>query len=358
MFLLKKPVPGGYWGGKLTEKRTMANWIRRVSLTGLIIFSATAVFATVSSEDKSFQNIKKAINEGKRETGAKAAKTFIRQFPKSDYLPEIKFFLAESESSFYKALKKYETIVKFYPHSRYARLSQVRIAEHYFTLGNFRQARIGWKKYLKLFPEGEAADAASLSIGSCYYQGKKFDKAIDCFKKFIDSYPESLYLPRAHFNLAAAYLNRGKIVEAKTELEGLLKDYPDWENKAAVYGKLADVYLEKGDDKKSREILAKLNREFPQAPDVKDGQGVFSLKKGEEISYSIQVGAFTEKRRAEKLVRRLKKKGYEGCIVSAVKKGTTFYRVRIGRFGSEAEAGKMAGKIEAREGLPGIVISE
>ncbi|MEA3368977.1 MAG: SPOR domain-containing protein [Candidatus Ratteibacteria bacterium] len=312
----------------------------------LIVFSATAVFAAVSSEEKSFQNIKKVIDEGKIETAAEAAKTFIRRFPESGYLPEIKFFLAESESSFYKALKKYEAIVKLYPRSRYACLSQVRIAEHYFTLGNFRQARISWRKYLKLFPGGEEADIASLSIGSCYYQEKRFNKAIGCLKGFLDSYPESFYLPRARFNLASAYLNRGKIDEAGTELEGLLKDYPDWENKAAVYRKLSDVYLEKGENKKSREIMAKLKVEFPRALDIKGG------------SYSIQVGAFSEKGRAEKLARRLEKKGYDAYLTSAVKKGVTFYRVRIGRFGSEAEAGEMAGKIEAKENLPGIVISK
>ncbi len=313
----------------------------------LIVFSATAVFATISSEEKSFQSIKKVIDEGKIETGAEAAKTFIKQFPESDYLPEIKFFLAESESSFYQALKKYEAVVKLYPQSKFARLSQVRIAEHYFILGNFRQARAAWNKYVKLFPEGEDVERAFLSVGTCYYEEKRYNKAVEYFKEFISNIdPRNLLLPQARFNLASAYLNRGKTDEAETELEGLLKDYPDWENKAAVYQKLSDVYLEKGENKKGEEILVKLNEEFPLALDVKGG------------SYSIQVGAFSEKGRAEKLARRLKKKGYDAYIVSAAKKGVTFYRVRIGRFRSEAEAGEMAGKIEAKENLPGIVISE
>ena len=340
----------------------MSNLVRKNSLTGLticlIVFSAATALATISSEEKSFQNIKKVINEGKRETGAEAAKIFIRQFPESDYLPEIKFSLAESESSFYKALKKYEAIVKLYPRSRYARLSQVRIAEHYFTLGNFRQARVSWDRYLKLFPEGEDAERAFLSIGTCYCEEKRYNKAVEYFKEFISNIdPRNPLLPRARFNLASAYLNRGKIDEAKTELEGLLKDYPDWENKADVYRKFSDVYLEKGENKKSEEILAKLNKEFPLAVDVKGEKSVFPLEKGKEGSYSVQVGAFSEKGRAEKLAFRLKKKGYDTCIVSAVKKGAVFYRVRIGRFRNEAEAGEMAGKIEAREGLPGMVVN-
>ena len=344
----------------MTKNRAMADMDRKLSLAGLtflLLFLATTAFAITSKEEKAWQDVKKLFEKGKRETGAEAAKTFIRQFPESDYLPEIKFSLAESESSFYKALKKYEAIVKLHPRSRYARLSQVRIAEHYFTLGNFRQARIGWRKYLRLFPGGEEADAASLSIGSCYYQEKRFDKAIDCLRDFIDSYPESSYFPRARFNLASAYLNRGKIDEAKTELEGLLKDYPNWENKAAVYRKLSDVYLEKGENKKGEEILAKLNKEFPLSVDVKGEKSVFPLEKGKEGFYSVQVGAFTEKGRAEKLALRLKKKGYDTCIVSAAKKGAVFYRVRIGRFRNEAEAGEMAGKIEAKENLPGMVVN-
>jgi len=338
MFLLKKLVPGGFWEGKLIKRILVSVF--------LSVFFASLAFAINSPEEKAFNEVKKLIQKGKIENGEKSARAFINRFPESDYVSEIKFFLAESETSFTQALKKYETIIKNHPRSRFARLSQVRIAEYYFTRGNFRQARLEWGKYFKNFPDGEDVENAFLSIGTCYYQEKGYNQAVDYFKEFIRLYPESVLIPQARFNLALAYLNGGKIDQAKVELEKLLEKYPDWENKVEVYRRLSGIYLAGGETKKSKEILAKLEKSSPVS---KDAAG---------YSYAVQVGAFSDKKRADKLAGQLKKKEYKVYLVSVKKSGTIFYRVRVGKFQSKDEAGKMAERIEIDENLPAVVVTK
>jgi len=334
--------------------------IKRIFLLLFLVFLFNlSLWASIPAEDDSYRNFKNLVKENKIETGRKSAQSFINQYPDSNYLPEVKFFLAESESDSYRALKQYERIIKDYPQSGFACLSQGRIARHYFTFGNFRQAKLAWQKYLKLFPQGEEAETAFLSIGSCDYEEKRFNKAIDSFEEFISLYPRSRLIPQARFNLASAYLNRGKIDQAEKELESLLKDYPRWENKAGIYQSLSEVYLEKGERDKSKKILDRLKEEFPQSLDLekKKGKDIFSPENYQGKTYAVQVGAFSTKKRAERLVARLRRKGYQVYLVSAEKDGVTFYRVRIGDFPDEEAAGVMVEKIETQENLPGMVVS-
>ncbi len=348
MFLLKKPVPGDFWGKRLLKKI--------IWCFSLLIFFAASSLAVTPHEEKAFNEFKELIQKGEGD-GEKAASSFIKTFPESDYVPEIKFFLAESESNFYKAVKQYETIVKLYPESEFAALSQVRIAEHYFTFGNFRQARIEWEKYLKLFPEGKEAEKAFLSVGICYYQDKNFDKAIDYFKYFIKSYPQSSLTPRVRFNLAQAYLSKNQSEEAKAELETILNDYPEWENRRAVSNALSEIYSETGEEQKKEALFKKISESSSRPADLKREEPVSSLKDDTAGYYSVQVGAFSDKKRADKLMAQLKSKGYQVYFVSLINRGTVFYRVRIGKYRTKMEAVEAADKIGGEENLPAVVVS-
>lgn len=72
-------------------------------------------------------------------------------------------------------------------------------------------------------------------------------------------------------------------------------------------------------------------------------------------SYTVQVGAFREKKRAEMLRQRLRKHGYSAYLSTTGRRSAPLYRVRVGEFTSPVEARRAVGRLKSQMGLEGLV---
>ena len=70
-----------------------------------------------------------------------------------------------------------------------------------------------------------------------------------------------------------------------------------------------------------------------------------------EKTWSVQLGAGTVKKVIEDQIARLKTKGYQGYVVETERDGQTWYRIRVGRFGTRAEAETLRQALENQEGI-------
>ncbi|UCD71445.1 MAG: SPOR domain-containing protein [Syntrophobacterales bacterium] len=72
--------------------------------------------------------------------------------------------------------------------------------------------------------------------------------------------------------------------------------------------------------------------------------------------YTINVGSFRERVKAERLMKELKEKGYKAFVAeAAIPKKGTWYRVSIGRFPSRGEATVFARALKKKEGMDSFV---
>jgi len=72
----------------------------------------------------------------------------------------------------------------------------------------------------------------------------------------------------------------------------------------------------------------------------------------EEAAYTVQVGAFVEETSAQALERRLSAR-YPDVLVSSVRvDGSTYYRVRVGRVGTIADAERLARRLDGEGFTP------
>jgi hypothetical protein len=67
--------------------------------------------------------------------------------------------------------------------------------------------------------------------------------------------------------------------------------------------------------------------------------------------FTVQLSATDSENGAARMVDRLKKKGYSAYVVKAHVKGKLYYRVRCGKFETEAQAKAYAAEIAKREGI-------
>jgi len=69
--------------------------------------------------------------------------------------------------------------------------------------------------------------------------------------------------------------------------------------------------------------------------------------------YSIQIEAVTDQSNADRMVAKLRDRGYEGYMVATPKGAETWYKVRVGPFANEGEAHWAEAKLRAEGVLDG-----
>jgi cell division protein FtsN len=76
---------------------------------------------------------------------------------------------------------------------------------------------------------------------------------------------------------------------------------------------------------------------------------------GNASAYTVQVGAFREKRRAEMLRQRLHQRGYSAQVLTSGTRAAKFYKVRLGEFDTQGEAKRFVGRLKSQMGLDAVV---
>ena len=93
----------------------------------------------------------------------------------------------------------------------------------------------------------------------------------------------------------------------------------------------------------------KLPDHKPRGPKTEEFRG------GNSSSYTVQVGAFREKRLAETLRQRLHQRGYSAHVMTSGTRTAKFYKVRLGGFNTQGEAKRFVGQLKSQMGLDAVV---
>ncbi len=82
----------------------------------------------------------------------------------------------------------------------------------------------------------------------------------------------------------------------------------------------------------------------------------FPIQRNSINYFTIQVGAFSSKKEAQTLKKRLSRKGYT-VFINTSKRGKILYRVRVGRFIKRTDAEKVALKLKINEKLKTFIVT-
>ena len=78
----------------------------------------------------------------------------------------------------------------------------------------------------------------------------------------------------------------------------------------------------------------------------------------DDLPFAIQVGAFTKKKWAQNVEKQLRSRGYDAYTVDGDLDGKAVHKVRVGRFGTQQEAERMAERIMLRENFKTYVVRD
>ncbi len=184
------------------------------------------------------------------------------------------------------------------------------------------------KIYLQVvdsYRQSPYADSAFLEASSIDYAFGLYQQAATKLKQLVVLYPRSPLIPEACYWLGLCYC----ILGDRTSAESIFKQSRD-SGVGSLWGSLAQQELDA------------LNKVTTPPP----------LNEG---GFAVQVGSFSDRSRAEKLLSDYKTKGRAGEIKEVGVSGSTYYRVWLGPFNTEADARNYAETLKA-QGTAAMVV--
>jgi outer membrane protein assembly factor BamD len=240
-------------------------------------------------------------------------------------------YSSSAERQFNKAMDEFEdedcntaegiftNVRRKFPYSRYAVLSELRLADCQFIMGNHAEAAVLYEQFRKAHPTHEESHYAAYKRGICFYEMIPSDWVITpppherdqsatrdargAFTEFLNSYPSSIHRDRA-----LKYLE--EVVDALVRHE--------------IY--VAEFYLSRNDRRAAAVRLEKVRESFPESslvPDAMFLQAITFLemnKKEEALRVFREIIDFFPKHhqslRAKEYIEHL------NSVVRGVKRGT------------------------------------
>jgi outer membrane protein assembly factor BamD len=197
----------------------------------------------------------------------------------------------------------FDEVKKQFPYSRFAALSELRIADCQFIQDNYMQAAIMYKQFIKTHPTHEDAHYAAYKRGLCFHEMIPGDWIITpppherdqtaardaraAFSKFLNAYPDSPWrdkaiklleevedlLVRHEIYVAKFYLRRNDRRAAVVRLEGIQSLFPTSGLVPTAMFLQAITFLELNEIENAESTFNSIITHFPnhyQSPRAKD----------------------------------------------------------------------------------------
>ena len=198
--------------------------------------------------------------------------------------------------NFPEATKFFEHVRTKYPFSKFAALSELRLADVKLDQDRFIEAAEAYQQFVRLHPTHEQADYAGFRVALAHWKDAPSDfflfppsyekdeqqvrDAAKTVDDFLKKFPESKYRPEAEKLAAAAksrlaehewyvaefYASRKHWAGAAGRLETLVKDYPGSRREPEALLQLAEAYLKLDEKFRAQQALQQLIVKHPQDP--------------------------------------------------------------------------------------------
>ena len=236
----------------------------------------------------------------------------MERYPKD---PGIFFLKGLVSNSADEALLNYETLIKEYPNSDYASLSEMKIGEYLFARGLYSQASNQFKKTIINYPIGDHHQMALDLMVNSYLAIGDDDSLKIALINIKDLYPKLDYN-----KYAINGLNNEKREAKLVRLDANI---------------IANRFKAVKEKRKKTKIISK--------PKVKP--------------WVVQVGAFGKYNNAKRLRNQLQNNGFIAEIHTIYSNGSRLHAVRIVRYEDQSDAEKIGRKLKKKYGLDFRVIN-
>ncbi|MCQ9206138.1 MAG: SPOR domain-containing protein [Omnitrophica bacterium] len=190
-------------------------------------------------------------------------------------------------------------------------------------------------------------DESLYFLGLAYIKIENYPRAKLYLRKLVRRFPDSKYYDHAMARLADTYFLKQEYKEAEILYKEIVKRTYNPDNMPLILLRLAQISSRQGKWEKKRKYLQVIKDKFPQSSEMK----FVKILEGYGDFFTIQVGAFSEKKNALGLAKELKRKKYKVYVVRDTKGIYPIYKVRVEKFRDRNSAQNVSVKLR-RQGYP------
>jgi tetratricopeptide (TPR) repeat protein len=258
----------------------------------------------------------------------------IEHYPKGSYATEARYWLACSLLALDKdneAMDQYQKVIHDSPDSLWAPKAYMGLGNGYLKKRDYEQAEKQYLKILDLYHFYDELNLTYFKLGQTYELGKKPQQAHAAYRTLLEKYPKSLEVTEA--------MERMKALEDRTQ--GL---QPVAEASPGTVPATPTLVV------------------VPTMATVTPIATILPAETDETVldkPFHVQIGVYTRPINVEKAQKAVKKAGYSSFVVKAKEKDIpyTYYKVRVGAFADKKSAEKLA-KILAKKTKEKAIVVE
>lgn len=263
-----------------------------------------------------------------------------------------------------EAARLYERLVSLFPDSDYFYDAVYRLGVINCIQGEPRKALEKFRTCREKCGDESKKALAAAGIMECFVMMKEWNEALAAARQALDDDDENAAVtPRVLEVSAMVWRELGNEQNAAWYTDRLLKSFPDSYQAHAIRAQAGDFAGDTGSD--SAEVAgnaalgsAKANTAVSDAPIAADNATVTG-QASSAGRFTIQAGAFRDRSNARKLYDKLKAARYDARIEMKDVGGTHFFKVLVGVYATEAEAGvALSGVMKASGERASVIIIE
>ncbi|MEW6515824.1 MAG: outer membrane protein assembly factor BamD [candidate division FCPU426 bacterium] len=325
------------------------------------ILGITAAARAADNEEAAYREAAVWFNQGDWAKARDAFTRFLEQYPKSGWQPAVQLRLADLEPDTPKAVEQYRQVLRQWPKSEWAQDARWALAQTLFVGGDLKAALA---ELNSIGPESGGRHPHALYLaGLCQLQNRQYAEAKSSFDDVLSQYAASEWAGPSLVGLAEAELGMNNAQAALNALDRYLQENPQGDFAAQALAAKARAAERQGGPQAATGILQDLMARYAESyeaeqarPRLAAGANAPAPATGETGKYTVQVGAFAKADYAQKLVERLRKKGYNAYILETRQGEEVFSQVRVGHYASREFAQKIGDKLSRSDKLPYLVI--
>jgi tetratricopeptide (TPR) repeat protein len=320
----------------------------RILLSGLILFCSSAVGQGLNAA-------KSYYNQGDFKSAQEELRSYLEANP-SDY--EALYYAGKLERDAEKSVEYFKKIWKNSSNVKREE-SALELCLYYQAEGLSDSLLSLCSDFKKSFPHSSLLPQMLWLESKTYFSDGRTDQALKGFKNIVDLYPLSFWSALAQLGRGEVYFSRGSLDKSIKEYNKVLDEYAETEAFPLALAGIYRLFERSGDKNKSILYLNLYKEKFPEgidsesqilAEDVVPENRSADAEKLTGTNYTVQIGVFSNKVNADKVVKELKSRGYKPEQNYKTIQTKKYIAVRVGSFDSLSEAQKLRERLEKEMG--------
>jgi len=247
--------------------------IRGVLLALILLFGGLIYYMTHLGEmlTDDYSQAEVLLEEQRYEQAVEAFRRIYDHHPSFSQAPQAIFQAAEILNlylqNYHEAVLAYLLVEKDYPNTELSRRAQRQVADIYKNrLRDYPRAIVAYQKLLDSGAEG--GDRIQYEVADAYFRLENFEQARIEFESLLKNYPGSALLPEVEYRIAVAWTLEGHPKEAESVFRRVFERWPvSTYALEARYG-LATTLEERDELGEALRVLESLKESYPNTEAV------------------------------------------------------------------------------------------